>query len=743
MKPFRGMSPRVNYAYQINWTLNKNRVNFMDLTEIFFESSRGAHNKIVQLSRPVLKMKNFFKKNKIFEGNLLESLQDAVVVSDSTGKIEFVNEQALNWFGYSQEELIDQSIEILVPESLRETHKKHHIDYLQKPQRRPMGKPGRELRARRKNGTEFFVDIALSPSYSPDGLSITSVIRDVSEHYRHEKQLRFLAEVSKVLAESLDFEGSVQKTVNLAIPEIADGCVVRYFEKDKRFNVKLVAHRNSDKQAMLDSFVNSSELQSTFSEVIEQIIKKGKVLIGRPEDFRAKKLAKLKSEVVNSLGITSYAIIPLIARGRALGLLSLVLDESKRNFKDSDKYFFESLGQRVANSVENAKLYQEASEAITGRENILAIVSHDLKNPLTSIGLSAQLLERSEPMSSAEVRWYASRIVHSVNQMRTLISDLSDFGKIKSGNFVVSKFREKLADIFKIVSDTAEPLAESKRQNFEVHISPSGADIECDKDRTIQVLSNLLGNAIKFTPEGGKISLMASETKEGIRITVSDTGPGISPESLPKVFDRFWQARGNNRLGCGLGLSIAKGIVEAHGSKIWVESEIGKGAKFHFTVPYANVKSKTHESKTDPVLTPPTLDLKGISIMLVDDDIDILLLMKRVLESSGARVTLARSLVDAIAEIEKEIPNLIITDIELQGTSGYELIKKVQEFSKRIQKYVPVIAFTAKTNSHEKNKLLQAGFDGLLEKPIEVKTVITALQRLIANFSSKKLAFVN
>lgn len=234
--------------------------------------------------------------------------------------------------------------------------------------------------------------------------------------------------------------------------------------------------------------------------------------------------------------------------------------------------------------------------AIKTREDVLAVVSHDLKNPLSTIGLAAQMLHRIEHDDTKKIHEYAEKIHRSTAQMQQLIGDLLDFSKIESGTFSVDVYAKSVSDVLVPVVDGIRILAESKKQILDVRFIPDLPEVACDAARIGQVLSNLLGNAIKFTPEGGTIRVSASKKEDAVVVTVSDTGPGMPSEQLTKIFDRYWQPKETQQLGSGLGLSIAKGIVEAHRGRIWVESKPGKGTKFHFTIPIATSETQRHRT---------------------------------------------------------------------------------------------------------------------------------------------------
>jgi signal transduction histidine kinase len=235
--------------------------------------------------------------------------------------------------------------------------------------------------------------------------------------------------------------------------------------------------------------------------------------------------------------------------------------------------------------MDNVRLVGEAQDALRAREDLLAIVSHDLRNPLGVVLASSSLLLKSNlpPDKEERARRQVEAIQRAGNRMNRLIRDLLDFASIQAGRLSVSIRPQDVAAMVAEVLEVMEPLAAAKTMKLVAEVA-SDLAIRCDHDRVIQLFSNLVGNAIKFTPEGGTITVRAAPDGAIVRFSVIDTGPGISADELPHVFDRYYQAQRRNRDGIGLGLSIARGIVEAHGGRIWVESEEGKGSTFSFTL---------------------------------------------------------------------------------------------------------------------------------------------------------------
>jgi signal transduction histidine kinase len=230
-----------------------------------------------------------------------------------------------------------------------------------------------------------------------------------------------------------------------------------------------------------------------------------------------------------------------------------------------------------------SKMVQEAEETIDAREQVLKIVSHDLRNPLHTISMSAALL-LEVVVPPEKLADHLKRIKRAGDRMNRLIQDLLDVAKLETGRVGIDAKPLDVAPLVREAHDMLAPLATEKNLRLDSSVADGLPRITVDGGRVLQVLSNLVGNAIKFTPTGGRIVIRADAAPGGVRFSVADTGPGISPEQLTKIFGRFWQADPADRRGIGLGLTIAKGIVEAHGGRIWVESPPGAGTTFHFTL---------------------------------------------------------------------------------------------------------------------------------------------------------------
>jgi signal transduction histidine kinase len=295
------------------------------------------------------------------------------------------------------------------------------------------------------------------------------------------------------------------------------------------------------------------------------------------------------------LGKTGFHVpntvtVDLMGRtGKKLGAIQLWDKKNNQEFDEADKAILTQLAQLAAVALENARLFRAAQDATRARDDLVAIVSHDLRNPVHTISMAASFLLEVAPANDRRVqaRRQLEVIQRSATRANRLIQDLLDVAKIQAGGLAVDPIAVEVKTLVNEVMESATTLASAAQIKVLSDYAEPLPFVASDRERVLQVFTNLIGNAIKFTPKGGQITIRAAEESGEVRFTIADTGPGIPREHLDHVFDRYWQAKSTAKLGTGLGLSIAKGIVEAHGGRIWAESPPGRGAEFHFTLPIA------------------------------------------------------------------------------------------------------------------------------------------------------------
>jgi signal transduction histidine kinase len=312
-------------------------------------------------------------------------------------------------------------------------------------------------------------------------------------------------------------------------------------------------------------------------------VRTGKIVVAHAsEDLHA--YPALKEGVC--MGRGTWAAIPLLLRGQALGAIALGWT-GRHTIDAEDETFMLTIGQTCAQALDRARLYEQERRVRKAREEFLAIVSHDLRNPLGVLSMSAALTARGAPPGPEgnAVRRRAEIMTRATQRMEGLIRDLLDAASLESGRFPLSLEDHDGSALIAEAADLFDPLASPKSIELAREGLAERCPVRCDRERVLQVLSNLVGNALKFTPEGGRIGLSAWASPGGVVFTVSDNGPGIDPAERQQIFDRFWTGRGKAGVDSGLGLYIAKGIVEAHRGRIWVESEVGAGSRFSFLLP--------------------------------------------------------------------------------------------------------------------------------------------------------------
>lgn len=384
---------------------------------------------------------------------------------------------------------------------------------------------------------------------------------------------RFLSDLAEVLASALDERAMLSAVTRLFVPRLGDICLADIIEDDG--SIQRVDNALEDWRLTPTPALRAGECV-----LLSELTQSALVTVAPEPAGHA---------AIRAAGIRSLALLPLIGRGRLLGVLTLGMTRPERRFTKVDLPFLEDVAQRAALGADNARLYQQARQASRARDDTLAAISHDLRNGLNTVLTAVSLLLRSLPPDTEgrRDRRHVEAIRRSAERMNRLIADLLDVASIESGRLFVEPRPEPVRSIIAEALAVSHDQAAEKSLRVEQTIPAEPLEAVCDRDRVLQVLGNLISNAIKFTPEGGQVNVSAEPFDDEVLFTVRDTGIGVSGKQLPHIFDRFWQAMPKARLGSGLGLTIAKGVVEALGGRIWVESRPNEGTTFFFTLPLA------------------------------------------------------------------------------------------------------------------------------------------------------------
>ena len=519
---------------------------------------------------------------------ILAIAADAVITIDDSHRIIHFNRGAEEIFGWSASEALGQSLNALLPERFRPRHDAFvdEFGHGQESARR-MGHR-REVAGRRRDGSEFPAEASISKLDLPGGRHVyTAVVRDITERRRAQESEQFLADASARLSASLGFEEVLQTIADCATPMLGDATFVDVLDGQKF--VRRIANSTQDaRDDVRVALTSGGDLTWDSLSPAVDVIRRGRTEVVEQVDdawLEAHEEDQASLGRWQRLGVHSILVVPLTSGERSFGAVTLLALNGRPPYGAESRVLAEKFAAHASLALENARLYREARRATEGRDQVLGVVSHDLRNPLSAIAMCASAL-RDNWAENAEREQLLTTIVQSTEWMNRLIQDLLDVASIEAGRLSLERQRDSASSIIAKATRMFAVEAEGRRIELSSHSPPELPMLTVDASRLVQVLGNLLRNALKFTPDGGRIAVNAESRAGSVVFSVRDTGPGIPVADQPRVFDRYWQSRRTaNKRGTGLGLSIAKGIVEAHGGRMWLESMPGAGSTFYFAIP--------------------------------------------------------------------------------------------------------------------------------------------------------------
>jgi signal transduction histidine kinase/CheY-like chemotaxis protein len=554
------------------------------------------------------------------------------------------------------------------------------------------------------------------------------------EAERAATEQRLLADASRILASSLELDRTLTRVLDLTIGSLAQSASV---------------HLRRAPAAPLERMASASGGDRSIEERLARFGADGH----DPLDMtRVADSVRAAIRHVSLDGETLHAmVVPLCVREHCFGTLALCA--SDREFGERELGVAEELGMRMAMAVQAGRLYEEAQherqraeEANRGKDEFLAMVSHELRTPLNAITGWAKML-RQGTLTPDKQRRAVEVIERNAMVQTQLIEDLLDVSRIIAGKLRIELVPLEISGVIEMAVEAVRPQADAKRVELHADLA-SDAAVLGDADRLQQVVWNLLTNAVKFTPSGGRVDVRVRREADQVEIAVCDTGSGIRAELLPHVFERFRQAdsgRTRTHGGLGLGLTIVRHIVELHTGVIAASSEgEGKGSRFVVRLPSAaRVGNRPRITAIARPTLPPTLRsvprLRGVRVLVVDDERDARDLLVNVFHDLEAEVTAAASAREAFDAFEKARPHVLVSDIGMPGEDGYALIRRIRARDRARGGSIPAIALTAYTAPEDRARALGEGFDRHLTKPVapsELAIVISDLIETAAESSS-------
>jgi PAS domain S-box-containing protein len=675
---------------------------------------------------------------------IIESSDDAIASKDLNGIVTSWNIAAERMFGYAAEEMIGESIRRIIPPD----RQREEDEVLARIRRGDRVSHFETVRLR-KDGTLVPISLSVSPVRDRNGrvVGASKIARDISERLRLEADAREqaaitrkLGEIGAALASTFDRDTIVQKVTDAATELTAaefGAFIYNVHDEDsgEAYTVHTVSGVPKEAFAAFPRPRATELFAPTFRG--EGVVRLDDVTA----DPRYGRNAPFQGLPPGHLAVRSYLAAPVRAgAGEVLG--GLFFGHSQPGvFTVRHEQAVRGIAAWASVALQNAQLYIDARDANRMKDEFLAVLSHELRTPLNAIVGYARLL-RGGILSGEKAERGMETLERNATSLTRIVEDVLEVSRIITGKIRLDVQPVELPLIVHNAVATVQPAADAKGVQIQTIVDRRVGSMSGDADRLQQVVWNLLSNAVKFTPRGGRVQVRLERVDSHTEIVVSDTGIGIKPDFLPRVFERFHQAEaGTTRKtgGLGLGLAIVRHLVEMHGGLVEASSPgEGQGATFRVRLPMISVQLDEPRPPRGPVMQTEPLDalsgfedLHGVRVVAIDDEPDALMLLRVVLEAAGADVVTVSSSDGALERIDEAQPQAVVIDIGMPGMDGFELIERIRASSNPRVRSIPAAALTAFARSEDRTKALRSGFELHLAKPVDPAELVASISTLV------------
>jgi PAS domain S-box-containing protein len=632
--------------------------------------------------------------------------------------------------GYEAAELLGRSLEELVhPEDVAEV-----LGEMDRAVRmRSSGRVQYRFRHRR-DGWRWLESSSTAYVTATGEVRGIAVSRDVTEQRRAEDAKSFLADASGVLAASLDDPAVLEKVAQLAVPRIADWCMVHLVQEDGAAIPAALAHVDAQSASAARELMMDLRADLDTDTGPGHVLRTGRSELHRETDEGRSETVPASSGRGSRLAaapLRSSLSVPLLMRGRTLGSITLGSLDAGRRLGPSDLALAEELAHRVALTLDNTHFYREVVESDRRKDEFLAMLSHELRNPLAPILNALHMLRDAD---RPELKAWAIEVVdRQARHLARLVDDLLDVSRITRGRVELHRRPLKLADVVERAVEACRPFIDERDHELVVELPDEPIWLDADPVRLEQVLVNLLNNAAKYTDEPGRIELWAGVRGAEVELRVRDTGVGIPAEVLPRVFDLFVQAArtlDRSQGGLGIGLTLVRRLVELHGGSVRAKGrEDRRGTELIVRLPV--LARSAAPAKPHAAETPASRGAQGLRILVVDDNIDSAVGMGEVLRLWGHDVSVTYDGPAALRAFQSERPDVVLLDIGLPGMDGFEVAEKIRQHVGGAA--LLIVALTGYGQEKDQQRARDAGFDAHFTKPVD----LAKLRRLLGAHAAR------
>jgi len=561
---------------------------------------------------------------------------------------------------------------------------------------------------------------------SDDGTlrNVVTTIANITRRKSREDKLRFMIDSARILSLTSDLKKKLTEKAKLTVPSLADWCAIDLIA-DKSTERVAVVHQDPKMMQYISDFEKKYPTDPKRPGSVYNVIREQKGLftpIITDEMLQAGALSPEHLEDIRKLQLKSHMIVPISARGRGLGAMTLAFAESGRVYTDEDFQFFNEFCSNLGVLLDNDRLYDEIRNRDAAKDLFLASLSHELRNPLAPIKSALELLKIREV--PAEIREELDIIEHQFDHMARLLNDLLDVTRFTHSKISVTRHPADLCLLVERALKSMEALAQSADIDLHFNCPRTPIMVSVDETRLEQAITNLMNNAIKFTPAGGSIWVDVETGASCALIRVRDNGAGIHKDDLPNIFNLYYQGdhtRDQANSGLGIGLLLVQKIADLHDGSIEARSDgLGLGSEFIIRIP--TIASDENQSKSLPL---EKIGSVGKKVLIVDDNMQAADSLAKLLNKTGAR---ADAVYSGEETLKKDLStyDFILLDVGMPHMNGYELVTRLRSNGITI----PIVALTGYGMSDDKDKAIAAGFTAHLTKPIGLKEIRLALGSL-------------